>query len=121
MSQTAIEYYHFHLYYPVEEIEKAKIVLNKVENEIKENLRLEIGRAWDKPVGPHPIGSCQVTVPRESFKEVSEWFLENRDGFDLFIHGVSGDDYKDHTKYVIWMGKEHPLNLEIFKKDQKKD
>lgn len=105
--------YHFHLYYPVAMIEQAQHILSKLSSEHKD---IPIGRAWDKPVGPHPIGSCQVTVTHENFHQMIEWFFLNRAGFSVFIHAVTGDDYIDHTDYVLWMGKEHKLNLEIFKK-----
>lgn len=110
------DYFHFHLYYPVSEVEKAREVLRRIEEDLKDELHLEIGRSWERPVGPHPIGSCQVSVPNDSFSQMTHWFLENRGDFDVFVHGVTGDDYRDHTQYVMWIGKEHPLKLEIFKK-----
>lgn len=110
------EYFHFHLYYPFSEVERARKILKRIENEVLEELGLQIGRSWEKPVGPHPIGSCQVSVPNKSFSLMTHWFLENREDFDVFVHGVTGDDYRDHTQYVMWIGKEHPLKLSIFKK-----
>jgi aromatic ring-cleaving dioxygenase len=107
------ENYHFHLYYPINKIEQARNILEKLRSE---NKYIEIGRVWDRPVGPHPIGSCQVSVTKNNFQEMIEWFFNGREGFSLFIHAVTGDDYLDHTDYVLWMGKEFQLNLEMFKK-----
>lgn len=109
-----INNYHFHLYYPLEKsmIAKATAILDKLAEEKPE---IPIGRIWDRPVGPHPIGSCQVTVESKNFSEMMEWFLENRKGLSLFIHPDTGNDLADHTDYVIWMGKEHPLKLDLFK------
>lgn len=104
--------YHFHLYFPLEMIKKATKVLDKLKNE-KENI--QIGTVWDKPVGPHPVGSCQVTVINTNFYEMIEWFFINRQGFSVFIHADTGNDYIDHTDYVLWMGKEYKLNLEMFR------
>jgi len=106
--------YHFHLYYPVEMIEKAKNILDKLKQE-KEDI--QIGTIWDKPVGPHPVGSCQIKITDKNFYEMIEWFFINRQGLSLFIHADTGDDHIDHTDYVLWMGKEYKLNLDIFKKD----
>ncbi len=105
--------FHFHLYYPVEEITKATKALEKLAQDKQD---IPIGRIWDRPVGPHPIGSCQVTVQKENFLEMIEWFLNNRQGFTVFIHPDTGNDYADHTDHVIWMGKEYRLNIEQFKK-----
>lgn len=104
--------FHFHLYYPIEEITKATTILNKL---AQDKTGIPIGRIWDRPVGPHPIGSCQVTVHKENFFEMMEWFFENRQGLSVFIHPDTGNDYADHTDYVLWMGKEHQLKLEQFK------
>lgn len=105
-----ISSYHFHLYYEINEMELAQSVID----ELKELDNIEIGRLWDKPVGPHPIGSCQVTVLKGDFEKMSLWFLDNRKNLDVFVHAVSGDDIKDHTDYVMWIGKEHKLNLDFF-------
>lgn len=108
-----INNFHFHLYYPFEKINEATEVLNKLR---EEKVGIPIGRIWDRPVGPHPIGSCQVTVEADQYYEMIQWFLINRNGFSLFIHPDTGDDLADHTDYVMWMGKEHPLKIEQFKK-----
>lgn len=107
-----IENYHAHLYYPVSRLEEAKLVLNKV----AEHFDYPIGRAWDKPVGPHPIGSCQITVPVNELDNFLPWMMENRGEFDVFFHANTGDDLFDHTQLVMWLGKEHTLNLENFGK-----
>lgn len=109
-----IQHYHFHLYYSLtqDQIQKATTILEKLARE-KEDM--PIGRIWDRPVGPHPIGSCQVTVENERFQEMIEWFLANREGLSLFIHPNTGHDLADHTEHVIWMGHEHPLKTELFR------
>ena len=109
-----IKNYHFHLYYSLtaDQIEKATRILKKLSQE-KEDM--PIGRIWEKPVGPHPIGSCQVTVENSRFQEMTEWFLENREDLSLFIHPNTGNDLKDHTEHVIWMGKEYILKTDQFR------
>ncbi len=106
------ESYHAHLYYPIEDIPKAEALLEKV----RSNFDLEIGRVWDKPVGPHPIGSCQISVTNEAFAEFIPWLMREREGMDVFVHGLSGDDLADHTEHVMWLGKSYKLNTEMFVK-----
>ncbi len=49
------------------------------------------------PVGPHPRGSVQMTVPTERFGEVATWLAVNRAGLTIFAHASTGDDRQDHT------------------------
>lgn len=109
-----IEKYHFHLYYELENIGLA----TEVRNRLSEVFDVEIGRLWDRPVGPHPIGSCQVTVPVNMFEKVSAWFLINRNGIDLFIHPITGDNLADHKDFIMWIGKSYQLNIEFFTKNK---
>lgn len=115
MMPMNIKNYHFHLYYELNdlEIEKATSILQKLRTEKEE---MPIGRIWEKPVGPHPIGSCQVTVKNEHFREMIEWFLKNRKGLSLFIHPNTGNDLADHTEHTIWLGHEFTLKTDLFHK-----
>ncbi len=105
--------YHAHLYYEFSDIEEAKEVLEKV----KSQFDFSVGRVWDRPVGPHPIGSCQITVPVDALNEFIPWMMKERGRFDVFFHANTGDDLLDHTQCVVWMGKEHTLKIDMFKKD----
>lgn len=107
--------YHAHLYYEVTDIQKAHALIQK----INENFELQIGRVWDRPVGPHPIGSCQVTVTEKDFSIFIPWLMKHRGEIDVFIHACSGDDYLDHTQFVMWLGKSYELKLDIFTDDNK--
>jgi DOPA 4,5-dioxygenase len=69
----------------------------------------------DAPVGPHPRGSCQLSVPLEKFGPVMQWLVTHRNGFTIFAHALSGDEIKDHTDYVIWLGPSEVLNLSALK------
>lgn len=107
---TIFNEYHVHLYYEVKEIAKAEALVEKV----RASFDLQIGRIWDRPVGPHPIGSCQITLPQSQFADFIPWLMRERGELDAFIHADTGNDLIDHTEYVMWLGKSYPLNLEIF-------
>lgn len=108
------EQFHFHIYYELNEveIEKAKSLVK----DLTEMDDIQIGRFWDKPVGPHPVGSCQITVSDKKFYEMTQWFLLNRKGLSIFVHALSGDNIIDHTDYVMWIGNSYKLNLDFFEK-----
>ena len=41
---------------------------------------VKVGRMHDNPVGPHPRGSCQLTIGKEQFTDVVSWLVLNRRG-----------------------------------------
>ena len=106
-----IEEFHAHLYYPLDQIKEASLIVDKAKRELD---FVSFGRVHTRPVGPHPIGSCQFLFKKEKLSEVLIWFLANRKDFSVFFHPVSGDDLADHTLHTFWLGKEYSLNLSIF-------
>lgn len=104
--------YHFHLYYHEERFSIAREVVDS----LPALESLKVGRLHAGPVGPHPIGSCQLSVSDSDYYVLMEWLLTNRRGLDVFVHPVSGDDWKDHTEYVGWIGKSYELNTSMFKR-----
>jgi len=109
-----IHSYHAHLYFsPGPETIAARALLERVAAEIGDDV--EIGRVHEKPVGPHPRGSCQLLVSVERSGAVLKWLMENRNGLTVFFHGNSGDNYVDHTALVCWLGESETLKLSIFR------
>jgi DOPA 4,5-dioxygenase len=108
---TAIEGYHAHVYYDPAQRHAAQALCE----ELRDRFEIVMGRMHDAPVGPHPRGSCQLSVPPEKFGPVVQWLVVHRNGFTIFAHGLSGDEIKDHTDYVIWLGPSETLDLEALK------
>lgn len=104
---TAIEAYHAHVYYDPDRKADAQALCE----ELRDRFSIAMGRMHDAPVGPHPRGSCQLSVPPEKFGPVIQWLVTHRNGFTIFAHGLSGDEIRDHTDYVIWLGPSETLNL----------
>lgn len=103
--------YHFHLYFSPEQFDLASEIANKLATTFK----VPVGRVWDRPVGPHPVNSCQITVKREQFEEIAAWLLKNRQGLDVFIHPEGDDDLVDHRDHIMWIGRSYEIKLDIFK------
>ena len=103
--------YHAHLYYDADTMDEAK-ELGARANKL---FGVQLGRFHEKPVGPHPVWSCQITVEPKDFGEVISWLLMNHGKVDLFVHANTGRDWEDHTDYVMWIGKSYQLNLDIFR------
>ena len=110
MTEASIRDFHAHIYYDPEEVDAARSLAGAAQ----ERFGVPVGHFHLRPVGPHPRGSCQMTVPTEQFGDFAQWIALNRDGLTIFAHTSTGDDLSDHTQHVIWFGASEPLDLSIF-------
>ena len=107
---NAIANFHAHIYFDADEVEQAEALAAAV----RERFDVAVGHFHTRPVGPHPRGSCQLTVAPEDFGDFARWMALNRGPFSIFAHTTTGDDLADHTQHVIWFGPSEPLDLSIF-------
>ena len=110
MPQATISDFHAHIYFDADEVDRAKILAEAVRG----RFGVAVGHFHLGPVGPHPRGSVQMTVPADRFGEVATWLSVSRAGLIIFAHASTGDDRQDHTHNVMWFGASEPLNLAIF-------
>jgi aromatic ring-cleaving dioxygenase len=110
MNEPSIRDFHAHIYYDPEEVELAK----RLAAAAQERFSIAVGHFHLRPVGPHPRGSVQLTVPRDAFGDVAQFLALNRGGLTVFAHAETGDDLADHSRHVIWFGPSEPLDLSIF-------
>ena len=110
MAEQRIENFHAHIYYDAEEVERAR----QLAAAAQQRFSLPVGHFHLGPVGPHPRGSVQMTVPADQFGDVAQWLALDRGGLTIFAHANTGDDLADHTQHVIWFGPSEPLDLSIF-------
>ena len=102
--------YHAHVYFD----DTTKIYARKLCDEIGEKFNLNVGRFHEKPIGPHPCWSCQISFGIKDFETFIPWLDENRKELTIFVHGLTGNDLKDHTDFAYWLGQEAKLNLGMF-------
>src|SRR3982750_1273053 len=98
MAESAIRDFHAHLYYDPEEVELA----GQLAAAAHARFSVPVGHFHLRPVGPHPRGSCQLTVPRDQFGDFAQWIALNRDGITIFAHTSTGEDLAHHTPPAIW-------------------
>ena len=110
MSEPAIRDFHAHLYFDPDQLGSAQALAEAAAT----RFGVPVGRFHTGPVGPHPRGSCQLTVPPERFGEVAQWLVLNRGALTVFAHASTGEDLADHTQHVIWFGPSEALDLTIF-------
>ena len=102
--------FHAHIYFDSDEVEKARALGDAAQ----ERFGVPVGHYHLRPVGPHPRGSCQLTVPADRFGEIAQWLVLTRGDLTIFAHANTGDDLADHTAHVIWFGESEQLNLTMF-------
>lgn len=102
--------YHAHVYYDARSAGRARAVCEAAHSQFG----VSMGRMHDKPVGPHPTGSCQLAATPEEFAALLPWLALNRDGLVVFAHPETGDPLADHRDHGIWLGTGLPLDLSIF-------
>ena len=103
--------FHAHIYFDPGQVEKAEALAAAA----RERFGVAVGHFHLKPVGPHPRGSCQLTVMPGQFGDFARWAVVSRGGLTIFAHASTGDDLADHTHNVIWFGPSEPLDLSIFR------
>ena len=103
--------FHAHIYFDAEQLEQAR-ALGAAAHQL---FGVAEGNYHLRPVGPHPRGSCQLTVPADRFGDVAQWLVLNRGDLTIFAHANTGDDLADHTHNVIWFGPSEELDLSLFR------
>lgn len=101
---------HAHIYFNRDELERARALADAA----RDRFDVGVGRFHVRPVGPHPRGSCQLTVQPRQFGDFARWVVLNRGELAIFAHANTGDDRADHTQHVIWFGPSEELDLSIF-------
>jgi aromatic ring-cleaving dioxygenase len=110
MAEPSIRDFHAHIYYDPDQVEQAK----QLAATAQARFSIGVGHFHLRPVGPHPRGSVQLTVPSHLFGDVAQFLTLNRGPLTIFAHAETGDDLADHTEHVIWFGPSEPLDLSIF-------
>jgi DOPA 4,5-dioxygenase len=110
MPEQVITGYHAHVYFDADTVEKATALCAAA----RDRFGVVMGQVHERPVGPHPMFSCQLAASIEQFGALLPWLALNRDGLIVFAHPETGDDLADHRDHGIWLGTGLELDLSIF-------
>ena len=110
MNEPAVLDFHAHIYFDPSDLDRAQALAADAQR----RFGVAVGHFHQRPVGPHPRGSVQLTVPTEVFGELATWLAVNRAGLTIFAHASTGEDKRDHTQNVVWFGPSEDLNLALF-------
>ena len=107
----AIRDFHAHIYFDPEQLSEAQAFARAAQA----RFGVPVGHFHLRPVGPHPRGSCQLTIGKDQLTDVVSWLVLNRKGLTVFTHAQTGNALKDHTDHVIWLGPSETLKLDQFR------
>jgi DOPA 4,5-dioxygenase len=99
--------YHAHVYFDESTLDQAR----RLTEEAGRQFDVKLGRLHEKPVGPHPNWSRQISFDAGNYRDLIAWLDERRDGLTILVHGVTGDDIADHTDHAWWLGEPAVLDL----------
>ncbi|MBE1282466.1 MAG: 4,5-dioxygenase [Rhodobacteraceae bacterium] len=102
--------YHAHVYFEAESVEQARSLCQAAADQFG----VVMGRVHERPVGPHPMWSCQLAATPDQFTLLLPWLALNRDGLIVFAHPETGNHLEDHRDHGIWLGAGLELDLSIF-------
>ena len=111
MQSFEITGYHAHVYFDANSVDAARALCEQA----SQRFAIPMGRVHERPVGPHPQWSCQLAFEPAHFAEVVPWLAIHRGELDVLVHTLSGDDLRDHTQGVMWLGNSYTLKTEMFK------
>lgn len=106
------ERYHAHVYFDAATVEQARTLCT----EAATRFGVAMGRMHERPVGPHPRWSCQLTFDASRFDTLVPWLDVHRGGLTILIHPQTGDALADHTTHAAWLGEPATLDVAIFRR-----
>ncbi len=108
--ENSFERYHAHVYFEAKTADQARNLCISAWQEC----HVGLGRFHQKPVGPHPRWSCQLSFDADEFERIVPWLDAHRNGLDILVHPLTGDALAEHTEHAGWLGEPVALNVEIF-------
>jgi aromatic ring-cleaving dioxygenase len=105
-----MKHYHAHIYFKPEETTSARRLARRaLVTGIAETVKLH-----ERPVGPHPTGMLELHFNEVSYALVTKWIETHCGMYSVLIHQDTGDDVKDHTDGIRWLGQKLPLDFGFF-------
>lgn len=102
--------YHAHVYFDARTLAQARDLCRRA----SALFAVPMGRVHEKPVGPHPHWSCQLSFDAAQFDRLIPWLDQHRGGLSILVHADGGHPLEDHTTHAYWLGEPAELNLSVF-------
>jgi len=108
-NASGIDDWHAHVYFDAASRDLAWRFREAVAAQFGD--RIKIGRFHERPVGPHPQWSYQLTIAPADFADCIGWLALNHGALDVFVHPNTGDQLGDHRDCALWLGRSYDLDL----------
>jgi len=99
-------HYHAHIYWQNEAQRFEALHLRQPLQE----LGCQLGSIHDEPIGPHPSPMYQVNYNSNIADEVEELLYKAK--LHILLHEDTGNDVRNHTEGVRWIGRPLTLNID---------
>ena len=109
LDASSITSWHAHVYFDAASRDSAWEFRDAVTAQF--GRLVEMGRFHERPVGPHPRWSYQISFAPAQFAEVVGWLALNHGALDVFVHPNTDNELRDHRDCAIWIGRSHQLDL----------
>ena len=103
--------YHAHIYYTADNRSEAAALREAVGKAFD----VVLGRWHDEPVGPHPAAMYQIAFSVDLFARLMPYLMLNRGSLRILVHPETGNDYRDHAVYGLWLGEPVKLKLDMLR------
>ena len=107
--------YHAHVYFKASELQKAEEFFAQARAMAMGSAVLQVHKVFSKIVGPHALPMVELRFSDETKKEAIAWIDAHRKEWSVLIHQDSGNDVRDHSENVTWLGETLPIHFEFFK------
>jgi aromatic ring-cleaving dioxygenase len=106
--------FHAHIYFELVQQNTAEALYLAIHNLMLARVRL--GQFHLRLVGPHSLPMFTVMFEASQKNEFIQFLNRNHAGLSVLIHEDTGDDYRDHTRGVEWLGNPLTINFEHFER-----
>ena len=108
-----MQHFHAHVYFGPQQDAEIDAFLDRFAEEAPP---LRFHRLHEKRVGPHALPMLELHFTVADHKVASIWLEANRGNLSVLIHADTGDDVRDHTTGIRWLGQPLPLDFGFFKR-----
>ena len=109
-SKINFDFFHCHIYYDQTSKPQAE-ALHQLLIASAFNYEIRVSNMYDRLLGPHPEWMFEVDFQKTDFLKLIHFLSEHRNGLNILIHPLSGNDIIDHTEYAMFLGEKQNLNL----------